>query len=132
MRLMVGVIGYSQGDFDTTKAYEIVSKVFDSFGDKTVVIVSGLTALGIPLIAYQNATERGWETMGIACSKANEYDCWPVDKAIIVGSEWGDESPTFLKTIDCLLKFGGGEQSATEFETFKNEYPEKIAYEFMI
>ncbi|HLD37442.1 MAG TPA: hypothetical protein VJA86_02555, partial [Candidatus Nanoarchaeia archaeon] len=53
-------------------------------------------------------------TAGIACSKANEYECFPVDEKVIVGNEWGEESQTFLNSIDVLVRVGGGSQSKRE------------------
>jgi len=77
-------------------------------------IVSGLTALGIPLLAYKYAESRGWKTMGIACSKAGDYECYACDRIHIVGDNWGDETSAFLASIDVLIRIGGGKQSLEE------------------
>ncbi len=132
MQIRVGIIGYSSSDFDEDFASEVMEKAFDTFDKFDPTIVSGLTAVGIPLLAYRKAAERDWPTVGIACSKAYEYDLWPVDKQIIFGGDWGEESNLFLKSIDCLLKFGGGDQSKREFKLFRERYPDKIAREFDI
>jgi len=120
--LRLGVIGYSAQEFDVDKAREILKKEFEYFkkiyGDD-VVIVSGLTAMGVPLLAYEEAKKNGWKTVGIACKKAYDYERFPVDEEIIVGEEWGDESETFLKSIDMLLKIGGGRQSLKEVQMAK-------------
>lgn len=88
---------------------------------KTITVVSGLTAIGIPLIAYEEAKERCWKTIGIACKKANEYPQFPVDEKIIVGEDWGDESNTFIKIVDKLIRVGGGSQSISEVKKARNK-----------
>ncbi|WP_126992224.1 hypothetical protein [Thermosipho globiformans] len=120
----IGVVGYSAKKFDINKAKKIINEVFDlmesKFGNQ-IIIVSGLTALGIPLLAYQEAIKRGWKTIGIACKKAEKFEQFPVDKKIIIGEEWGDESETFISMIDVLIRIGGGEQSFKETEMAKNK-----------
>ena len=117
----VGVIGFSAQKFDEEVASNIISVMFDSiekshpeFTEQDFVCVSGLTDLGIPSLAYLEADQRHWTTIGIACEKAQEYDCYDVDEAIIVGDDWGDESQEFIKSIDILLRIGGGKQSKKE------------------
>lgn len=119
--LYVGVIGFSDDKkFNKNKAKEKIKDAFDkveamfSYVDD-FYCVSGLTDYGIPALAYREAKKRGWETMGIACEKALDMDRFPVDYSIIFGKEWGDESGTFLKNIEILVKVGGGEQSEKEF-----------------
>jgi len=118
----VGIVGYSAREFDQEKAREILVKLFDELQEKhdgNVEIVSGLTALGVPLLAYQEARRRGWKTIGIACKKAYKYERFPVDEEIIVGDDWGDESETFLSMIDICIRIGGEEQSRRETEMAK-------------
>lgn len=116
----VGIVGYSGQKFNTERASTIIKKAFDRIlSDDEVAIVSGLTAIGIPNMAYQEADRRGWQTIGIACSKAQDYECYPCDEVHIVGSEWGDESSLFLDSIDLLIRIGGGKQSFAECETAK-------------
>jgi len=118
----LGVIGYSAQKFDVKKARKIIKKEFNYFKriyGNDIIIVSGLTAMGIPLLAYEEAKKNGWKTIGIACTKAKKFDIFPVDEEIVVGKEWGDESETFLKSIDMLLKIGGGEQAQKEAQTAK-------------
>lgn len=43
---------------------------------------------------------------------------FPCNRQTIVGERWGDESETFLSSIDVLLRFGGGPQSQAEFGKF--------------
>lgn len=113
-----GFIGYSTAGFDQDQARRIIRKIFDSIEKDSPQIVSGLTNIGIPGLVYQEATRRGLTTVGIACEKANEYECFPVDKKIIHGKEWGEESKIFLDSIDFLIKIGGGTQSREEFDKF--------------
>lgn len=64
----VGVIGYSKQKFDKAKAKKLLRQGFRKFdvkaGDE---VVSGLTDLGIPAIAYRLADEVGATTIGIVC-----------------------------------------------------------------
>ena len=123
-KLRVGVVGFSSGEFDKEIAIDLIHQVFDVikksiYGD-SIEIVSGLTNMGIPGLAYEAAVRHGFATTGIACSRAENYDCFPCDTTIIVGDDWGDESETFLENIDVLYKFGGGPQSLKEFNAFKH------------
>lgn len=121
--LNIGVVGYSDSDFNTSKAVVQLEKAFDEVVEDhsgTPRIVSGLTALDIPKLAYQEADSRGWGTVGIACEKAFDFDLYPVDEQVIVGDEWGDESPRFLEEIDVLIRVGGGDQAHEECSEAKN------------
>lgn len=128
----IGVVGYSNPHFNISKAESLLllalTKTFKKYDvkPKDCQIVSGLTDLGIPAIAYRIAKHLHMYTVGIACSKADEYKVFPVDKKIIIGSDWGDESATFLKSIDCLIRIGGGKQSMEEVKTFKHHYPTDV------
>ena len=114
----IGVVGFSGQKFDEEVAKEKIKEAFDMitlvFGEDDFKIVSGLTNLGIPKLAYEEAASRDWYTVGIACKQANEYECFDVDEVHIVGDEWGDESGAFLSYIDVILRFGGGKQSLEE------------------
>jgi hypothetical protein len=117
--MRVGLVGYSAQKFDQSKALEYISEAFDVveelFGAEAPHnLVSGLTNLGIPRIGYMEAERRGWHLVGIACIKAADHDCYPVHKIELVGRNWGDESETFLDSIDVLICIGGGEQSKRE------------------
>lgn len=122
--LYVGVVGYSAQEFDTDEAREILEEAFDDIeeeyvdnGDyEAIVIVSGLTNLGIPKIAYEIAVERDYGTMGIAPSEADEYELFNVDEIIYKGDKFGDESEEFIDNIDVFIKVGGGQQSQQEME----------------
>ena len=125
-RYYVGVVGFSGRKFDEQKAESIIKTAFDSISENdksvsydSIVIVSGLTALGIPLLAYEEATRRGWETVGVACKKAEEYDLYPVDEKKIIGNDWGEESQSFLNMLDHIIRIGGGKQSFEEVATAK-------------
>lgn len=119
--LNIGVVGYSGQKFDENAARSALNDLLDqaSDGRNDVTIVSGLNDLGIPALAYRAAHQRGWGTSGVACSKATHYNCYPVDKKVIVGDNWGDESQTFLDTCDVLVRVGGGKQSLREVNEFR-------------
>lgn len=103
--------------------------------------------------AYKLATKRGYETIGIACEKAVDFDLFPVSKiAIIIGKNWGDESSVFLKGwremenidpvkarlyddkfcfysgLDAMIRIGSGSQSIRE-TNFIREMG-KLTYEY--
>lgn len=121
----IGVVGYSGPKFDETIAKALMEIALDmveaNHKDNEYMLVSGLTDMGIPAIAYRSADKRGWKTMGIACEKADENPCYGVDEIIIEGTDWGDESETFLKNIDILVRIGGGKQSFEETEKAKQK-----------
>jgi hypothetical protein len=117
--MRVGIAGYSRQKFDIEQAGKLLEECFkdcvalNDFNEISF-IVSGLTNLGIPKIGYEFAQKHYIATMGIACSKAQEYDCFPCDRVHIVGNEWGDESEAFLASIDILIRIGDGNQSKAE------------------
>jgi hypothetical protein len=116
----IGIVGYSGQKFD---AFDATNILYDALAARTIhhgrcVVVSGYTDLGIPGIAYKVAVKLGMGTVGIACKKAQDYDCFDCDEVVIVGDDWGDESDTFLASIDEMIKVGGGRQSEFEFAAF--------------
>jgi len=122
--LSIGVVGFSDDKkFDKNIAKALVAIALDvaeeNHKDKEYELVSGLTDMGVPAIAYRMAKERGWKMVGIACSKAKENPCYDVDVEIIEGDKWGDESATFLDNIDVLIRVGGGKQSIEETKQAK-------------
>lgn len=117
----IGVAGFSNDSkFAAEEAKEAIQQAFDEAEEraegKVLVLVSGLTACGIPNLAHQEAKSRGWKSIGLSAQEAKEYDCYDADEEIIVGKKFGDESDTFIDTIDELITFGGGEQTKAETE----------------
>lgn len=127
--LYIGVVGYSAQEFDKTEAREIIEEAFDDIENEYVengdyddiIIVSGLTNLGIPKIAYEVADDRGYGTMGIVPDEADEYELYKVDEIIYEGKNFGDESEVFIDNIDVFVKVGGGDQSQHEMELAEAE-----------
>jgi len=123
LTLRVGLVGFSGQKFDENLAKQYLVVAFDEIQQKhpsrKMVLVSGWTDVGIPALGYREAQRRGWTTVGIACKKAEEYERFPVDQSIVVGENWGDESEEFLKSIDIMVKIGGGKQSERECQTAK-------------
>lgn len=125
MELRVGVVGYCPPtNFDEDEAKRMVRDAFDKvvefFGDHEIVVVSGLTNVGVLKIAYEEAVRRGWRTAGIACERAQEHELFPVDEKVIVGENWGDESPTFVDSIQAMVRIGVGKQSLRETQLVKS------------
>lgn len=132
LTLKIGVMGYSAQQFDNATAQQMIEAAFDFIASnhpgRAISVVSGYTDLGIPHFAYAEAAKRGWKTVGVACSKAKEYAVYPCDEVQIVGTKWGDESPTFLAMCDVFVRVGGGNQSRREAQEARAQG--KIVYEY--
>lgn len=116
--LRVGLVGYSALPYDKVTARRLLRKAFSQIeADYPGVpkrLVSGLTNMGIPAQGYKEAVKRGWATEGISCSKARGMKWFPVSTTRLVGKNWGDESPYFLRRIHVLVRVGGGSQAKVE------------------
>lgn len=122
--MKVGVVGYCPPtNFDEEEAARMIVDAYDQiardFSGKEIQIVSGLTNVGVLKIAYEEATKRGWKTIGVACKKAEDHPLYPVDESFVIGDNWGDESPTFLGMINAMIRIGVGLQSIRETEVVK-------------
>ena len=119
----IGVAGFSNEDqFDIDEAKKIIEKAFDSVNsDKKIVVVSGLSNVGIPKLAHEEAKKRGWKSVGLSAKEVKEYECYEADEEIIVGDKFGDESEKFIDYIDELMTFGGGEQTKKEIKMAKDK-----------
>lgn len=130
--VFVGIMGYSGQKFDIDRAKQLLCEAFslieEKYPNRQIAVVSGYTNLGIPALAYAEATKRGWETIGVACSKAKEYEVFPCNKVYIVGENWGDESPVFLDMCKVFVRVGGGGQSLRECAQAKEDG--KTVYEY--
>ncbi len=133
----LGVVGYCPpSKFDETEARTMINEGYDRFAalhsGVSMKVVSGLTNVGVLAIAYEEAAKRGWKTVGIACKKAQEHVLYPVDESHIVGENWGDESLTFVHSVDGLLRVGGGAQSKREAKMIAEKGGEVIEYELAL
>lgn len=133
----LGVVGYCPpSHFDEDEARKMVNEGFDQVAanhpDAEINVVSGLTHVGVLGIAYEEARKRGWKTTGIACKKAEEHKLFPVDEKQIVGENWGDESETFINSIDGILRVGGGQQSKREVGIVQEKGGEVIEFELAL
>jgi hypothetical protein len=125
--LRIGVVGFSQRHFDQEAARDhlrrrITPLVADAARDGSAIeIVSGLTNQGVPALAYELARELGVTTVGISAKQALRASAgvFPVDRRILVGKRYGDESAVFIASIDTLVRIGGGPQSRREVELFR-------------
>lgn len=129
----IGVVGYSAQKFNELNAQAFINDAFNliqnHYENADFVVCSGLTNLGVPKLAYDNAVGRNWRTVGYAPKCAEEYEWFPVDRHIIVGENWGDESDAFIDSLDILLKIGGGKQSQRELEMAKEKGLKILEYE---
>ena len=124
----IGVVGYTSGQFDKVlvrnELNELISMLERYYaGGQDVAVVSGLSNVGVPALAYEVAKNKDLITVGIACARASEYEAFPVNIKIIEGTEWGDESARFVSYIDALICFGDGEQSLQEVDMFREQNP---------
>jgi len=129
--LKIGVVGFSRNQFDQAAARTYLRDFFrhlrEKHGDRSIEIVSGYTAQGVPLIAYELAREFGMQTVGFSARQALRVRAgvFPCDKELIVGERFGDESVAFVAYIDGMIRIGGGPQSRREVELFKGLHPEQ-------
>lgn len=123
--MSVGVVGFSQNQFDHKMAEQIIrtyyEKLVSEHSDKTIEIVSGYTNTGVVKIAYELADEFGFVTVGFSAKQALTVRAglYPVQKVILRGEKFGDESSDFVRYINRLLRVGGGKQSRAETQLFK-------------
>jgi hypothetical protein len=125
----IGVVGFSARKFDHEVARELLrealQQVLASAGlqPAEVELVSGLTDVGVPGLAYALATELGIRTVGISARAAlrSRSGVFPVHERILVGERYGDESEVFIARIDALIRVGGGPQSRREVELFRKK-----------
>lgn len=126
--LKVGVVGFSRNRFDKKTARIILKAYFEEltaqYPDEKIAVISGYTNSGVPKIAYELATELGLYTVGFSAKQSLRVrsGVYPVDKEIIVGKKFGDESSAFIQFIDLLIRVGGGSQSRKEVELFKKQH----------
>lgn len=123
--LNIGLVGYCPPTkFDEDEAKRLIEEALDRIvkdhpGVQEYTLVSGLTDVGVLAIGYRAAKERGWMTVGIACSEAYKHDWFDeIDEHMIVKGSWGVETETFLSECDVLLRIGGGKQSRDEAKLF--------------
>jgi hypothetical protein len=89
--MKIGVVGYSSTKFDLNLAVKMMQSAFDIFvsknAEENIEIVSGLTNIGVPKIAYQLADRRNFITVGISAEQAFQVHCgvYPVKKQ---GNSW--------------------------------------------
>lgn len=138
--IKVGVIGFSAQPFNHSKCRAFLTKTlldirsyFDA--NKTILeVVSRYTDLGVPSIAYRIASKMPRTmTVGFTAREAiqgGKYKLYPVDKKIIVGNKFGDESRQFVRYIDLLIKYGGGKQSELELSLFSARHRGKNTFVF--
>lgn len=99
---------------------EVLRDLHKQHGER-LVISSGATMEGVPKLAYEICEELGITAMGVACEKAGDYPLGEMRYLVIEGKDWGEESPTFLKTSDRIVMLGGGGQAKREAITAAND-----------
>lgn len=123
--LKIGVVGFSRNSFDQATARSLLEDCFivlkSKHENRIIEIVSGYTAQGVPLIAYELAVQYGFVTVGFSARQAlwARKGVFSVDKENLVGDRYGDESEAFVEYIDGLIRIGGGKQSRHEVMLFR-------------
>jgi hypothetical protein len=131
--LKIGFVGYSGAKFDEKQAQDIIDKIFKEINKlrqtEPIEIVSGATYMGIPAMVYDEASDYDFKTIGVMCKEGYECDLYPCDEIYAVGSDWGDESDTFIGMIDRMYRIGGGKQSLEEVQKAKKKGIPVFEYE---
>ena len=126
--MKIGVVGYIRECFDPSQARDFLKKILyqilEGLNNHEIELVSGYTNAGVPKISYQLAQELGLVTVGFTAKAAlnSSFELFPVQKSIIVGEQFGDESKAFIEYIDVLIRIGGGVQSHSEVAMFKEKH----------
>jgi hypothetical protein len=97
----------------TASLHEYLSELKAKYGEK-LVVSSGATNEGVPKIIYSLCESLGIKAMGVTSAKAADYPLGRMDYLIVMGEDWGQESPTFLNTSDEFILLGGGGQAKRE------------------
>ena len=136
LALRVGIAGFSRPDFDREQTERVLRAVFFSLARQwapqsasRVTVVAGLTDVGISSIGYRLAEELGWRTRGVASLQAFGHPWFPVDRALLSGSRWGDESQAFIGQIDAFVRVGGGHIARNEEKMARDRHLPTLAFE---
>lgn len=127
------MIGFSTKEFDENFAFKELKRSINTVMAERKLsvdcceLVSGLTNIGIPRLAYKLAKDIGMHTVGLIAREAIScgVELYPVSKQIIVGDIFGDESKVFVEYIDVLIRIGGDLQSLNEVNLFINKLKRK-------
>lgn len=76
--------------------------------------VSGATATGVSGVAYRAARDRDLRCVGVAPLEAAQYPLAELDRLVVVGDRFGDESSVFVHSCDAFWMLGGGTQAEAE------------------
>jgi predicted Rossmann-fold nucleotide-binding protein len=127
-RYVVGVMGYSGAwrrsgltgealaDFvaKAEQALEVVLLSLREAHGERLVVCSGATDIGVPGLAYALCARLGITTAGITAGAAQRYRLATMEKLVVIGRRFGDESAVFVAQCDAFVVLGGGAQSAAE------------------
>ena len=129
--MKIGVVGFSRSSFDKKTAILKLRNILEFLAEgknpKEIEVVSGYTNMGVPRIAYRLADDMDLVTVGFSAQQALRVRAgvYPVQKKILVGERFGDESEAFIEYIDILIRIGGGPQSRHETALFKQCYADQ-------
>ncbi|MDX6769170.1 MAG: hypothetical protein SF051_06530 [Elusimicrobiota bacterium] len=119
-RFLIGMVGFSGRKSDEAATQEVWEGAVESLIERGVspediALVGGFTNLGSIKAGYEAGRKfPGVELQGISSAKSMDYVTAMVQKALLVGREFGTESPVFLDLIDFVIGTGGGGQGEKE------------------
>lgn len=124
----LGIVGTSKNVISKPNARKelisAINEIKEQIGEKEIVIVSGGGL--VPYIAFDYAKHNDWKCIQVVCPRVGIRE---EVQRIEIGNTFGDESETFLKMIDGLIRIGGGPQSHNEMSQFKILKPKAITIE---
>lgn len=119
---LVGVAGYSDDwalnprpDAEEV-ARSVLHRWFTDVGNEghRLWCVSGATDYGVPALAYDEARKMGLPCVGITAAEALQYRIARLERLVIVGQHFGEESMAFVDACERVLLIGGGPQAERE------------------
>lgn len=116
-RVNIGFVGYSGGAAFKPLARDneiFLREVLSRLDPNQFLLVSGATNEGMPGLMYGVANELGMAAMGITSWKSGAYEPSIMSHLLTIGNSWGHESSFFLKYLDIVIAYGGGNQSFDE------------------
>lgn len=118
---LIGIVGFSGAWQDNARpevkstVERVINGLFDRVAEpEPVWCVSGATDFGVPAVAYAIAKQRDLYCVGVTAGEAQQFPLAALDRLVVVGDRFGDESRVFVDVCDRFWMIGGGSQAETE------------------
>lgn len=118
-KLRVGFAGNSGRKSDLGRQKAIINQLLlstDSRFHGQIEGVSGMTNLCGVRAFYEALEDLRINSSGIMSEKGLGYKLANAQRMVVWGSDWGNESDVFLRSIDILIALGGGGQTGNEIK----------------